>query len=494
MCLGCPPIETTDGFVTEMNGKAVRSVLAKSPLEAWGKTLLSLGLIDEVMYAAALQKLHSAREDGFNEVRDKLDAANKKRREDRAKSRRSRSSGDDDKSLGTDADTSMVVDGSDKEDKREKPSAEEERLRENLAELRSKLAAAKKRSKAASLTLANARISAISPFAANPFLCKPDSSTVESSWLSAAAKKEKSKMANTGNKRKIVNPATLMDKSDTFFDPKIEKLLEGLPGSEFAPSYVFHGDRSASGSQAWIHETKLRHQKQQNKKQEKVQKASKHAERQAKVEEEKMLKRKLKEEELESRKRQREEEEEKKKKDRIEKRLNLLSTQMDDRLFKESCMMREKNIMNFVRGLNKEFTRRRKAAELAVGSKIENSSTASPCMDTSSSILTPFDQTLPPLSRSYDVDIVRIWDFLHSFPDAFSKPADTPVSLPSLDSLQDAMNSIKTDASDQPQAIDLFKGIAVDLCKVISPRYVFHCILFTTMHSFAHMVSYCLDS
>jgi len=51
-------------------------------------------------------------------------------------------------------------------------SPEEVELRDKLAEMQKKLERAKKRSKAASLTLANVRISTISPFAANPFLCR----------------------------------------------------------------------------------------------------------------------------------------------------------------------------------------------------------------------------------------------------------------------------------------------------------------------------------
>lgn len=200
-------------------------------------------------------------------------------------------------------------------------------------------------------------------------------------------------------------------------------------------------------------------------------------------------------------KRQKEEEEEKKKRERVEKRLTQLNSQMDDRLFKEACMMREKNIMNFVRGMNKEFTRRRKAAELTVGNKIDRSSTSPSSVDFSSTVLVPFRETLPPLSRPYDAEVVRIWDFLHSFSDVFSlsgKPdtpdidtpdtdapdtdtpdtPDTPKSLPSLNALQDAINCLKTNAP-EPQkhsdAITLFKGIAMDMCKVISPRLVFLC-------------------
>lgn len=213
---GCPPVESEDGLVTEMNGKLVRSVLGNSPIEAWGKTLLSLGLIDEIMYESALQALHAAREEGFNEVKDRIDAANKKRREDRAKEKLRRSlDGNDDKSQGTSLDKDLKDDDGKNDDAdkmdtgKEAQSPEEIELRKTLAEMQNKLAAAKKRSKAVSVKLADTRITTISPFAANPFHCRDDSTKLETSWMAAAIKNEKSKMGNTGNKKKFVNPATV---------------------------------------------------------------------------------------------------------------------------------------------------------------------------------------------------------------------------------------------------------------------------------------------
>ena len=316
--LGLPPVETEDGYVTEMNGKPVRSVLAKSPVEAWGKTLLSLGLIDEIMYTSALQTLSVARDEGFNEVKSKMEAANakieaanKKRRDERAAKnevptkvhgtrgassspvKRGTSSsppilhdpgssskpdssseppilhdplndsietGDDDNksqedkskeesngvvdtdkkidSVKDDAEKKMDVEEDKKEDSgkeadkkidddtdkktdevkqddtdkkkvKEERSEEEIELRKKLAEMQNKLEAAQKRSKDASVGLANARIATISPFAANPFLAKDDSSKLETMWMSSAVKNEKAKMGNQGNKRKIVTPATV---------------------------------------------------------------------------------------------------------------------------------------------------------------------------------------------------------------------------------------------------------------------------------------------
>ena len=163
-------------------------------------------------------------------------------------------------------------------------------------------------------------------------------------------------------------------------------------------------------------------------------------------------------------KRLKQEEDDQKKRDRVNKRLAQLSSQMDDRLFKEACMMRERSIMNFVRGVAKEFGRRRKATELIVGNTIDRSTTT---------VLVPFGEMLPPISRTYDVEVVRIWDFLHSFSDIFSKlTAPSSTSIPSLDALQDAIVCLKTNGCDKEKnskATELFKGIAIGLCKVISP-------------------------
>lgn len=211
---GCPPIETPDGHVTEMNGKSVRSVLAKSPIEAWGRTLLSLGLIDEIMYEAAIKSLNSSRNHGFNEVREKMDAFKKKRRDDRAKEKVvdcDVTKKDTDCASACDADGDGDGDQANAEKMKvvkEDYSTEEVELRNKLVEMQKKLEATRKRSKAASFSLANVRIATISPFAANPFLCRKESAAIEKTWFAAAVKKERALMGNTGNKKKIVTPST----------------------------------------------------------------------------------------------------------------------------------------------------------------------------------------------------------------------------------------------------------------------------------------------
>ena len=183
------------------------------------------------------------------------------------------------------------------------------------------------------------------------------------------------------------------------------------------------------------------------------------------------MKRKLFEATLADKKRIRQEEDDQKKRERVNKRLAQLNSQMDDRLFKEACLARERNVMNLARGVAKEFGRRRKAVELIVGNTIERSVTSFSSMDSLYSVLVPFGEMLPPVFRTYDVEVVRIWDFLHSFSCVFSKSTD-PSSIPSLDALQNAIVCLKTYGCDKEKtltAVDLFKGIAIDLCKVISP-------------------------
>ncbi len=520
-------------MLTEIKGKPIQAVSANSPLEAWGKTLLSLGLIDEIMLEDALKALQVSRDEGFNEAKEKIDTFNRKRREDRAKTNPQRRSNrespsryrkeDDDKANGTDgnkgdgapgesssqveakkmddngaiktepketeANGEMNENGTEDspkvnaegipktdenptpvvDDKKEPPSSAELELRDKMKELQASLSEAKKQAKIASVDLANTRIAILSPFAGNPFICSEDSTASEMAWMANAVKKERTKMGASGKKKKIVKPTSMMERNDTFFIPKTERLVEGLPGSEYTPSYVFHANRSASADNSWVHEAKLKLQKQRKKKEEKKKKVKRMSDTKAKADKEREIKKRLRDEEAASRKRQKDEEEDKKKQNRVEKRLAQLNIQMDDKLFKEALVARERNLQNFVRGMNKEYTRRRKAAELVVGNKLEHSKFST--SDSASSLVT-FRTMLPPLSHPYDEEVVRVWDFIHSFSGALKESTALP-SMPSLDTLQDAVNSLKSESADgeknRTEAIQLMKGIAITLCSVISP-------------------------
>ena len=484
---GMPPVEQGNGVVTELCGKTVRSVLATSPLEAWGKTLLSLGLIDEVIYDAALQTLEAARREGLEEARERIDAFNKKRREDRAKEKKRRSGSSiggedaDEKMKDANGDETVKCDNADavtddnatksneEANAREAPSIQEIELQSKLQELQSMLKESKSQAKAAAVDLAHVRIATISPFAANPFLCGDDAASQELSLIAAAVKKAKSQLGNTGNKRKIVTPATMMDKSDTFFLPEIEQLIEGMPGTEYAPSYVFHANRSAGANAngAWVHEARVKHERAMQRKLERQKKAEEDKQAKAELDKEKSAKRIKRDIEKASQKRQREDEEDTKKKERVERRLAQLSLQMDDRLLKESFTVREKMIMNFVRSMNKEFQRRRKTAETVVGYRLEQPEVHSVSECTA---LSTYAEMVPPLSRVYDEDVIRIWDFVHSFENAFK--GGSSLSIPTLDSLQDAIECLKADKRGEAkhsESVDIVKGIAINLCKAISP-------------------------
>lgn len=264
-----------------------------------------------------MDTVDKSREKAFAEARERIESANKKRREDRSKVKHghaTRQSSDtvvekDDKS--TDDNTEDVKQNPVEENTSEPPSERELELREKLDRLKKELDDAKRKSRLASVDLSRARISKISPFAANPFDCGPDAASQDQSLVTAAVKKEKSKMGNTGNKRKVVTPATMLDRSDTFFCHEIECLIEGLTNSELAPLYVFHDNRSvAVSNQAWSYEAKIRHQNAIQKKLEKQMRAAESAEAKAQIELEKSMRRKEKEEREASKKRQREEEEE----------------------------------------------------------------------------------------------------------------------------------------------------------------------------------------
>lgn len=267
-----------------------------------------------------MNTVEKSREEALLEARERVESVSKKKREDK-KVKHGHATRHSTDGL---AEESQVANGEGKdteqpnvgeiavkeEDPSEPPSEQELELLEKLAKLKKELADAQTESKSMAVNLARARISTISPFAANPFLCGEDAAAQDQSLMTAAMKKEKSKMGNTGNKRKVVTPATMLDRCDTFFTQDVERFIEGLTNSELAPLYVFHANRTAGiSSQAWAYEAKIRHQNAMQKKLEKEQRAAEEAEAKALVETEKLMKRMAKEEEVASKRRLKEEEE-----------------------------------------------------------------------------------------------------------------------------------------------------------------------------------------
>jgi hypothetical protein len=93
-----------------------------------------------------------------------------------------------------------------------------------------------------------------------------------------------------------------------------------------------------------------------------------------------------------------------------------------------------------------------------------------------STAIPTYTEKLPSLSnRLYDESVVRIWDFLHCFSDAFV--TENSDNLPTIDALQDALDVLKkgnVDSKSYHAAVGLMEGIAITLCKAISPGLTKH--------------------
>ena len=516
--------------VTEIRGKPVISASGKTAVEAWGKTLIALGLIDELMYESALRSLEASREEAKNEAQEKLDLQQKQRQEARIREREklkkkkeaaakaeaeasanvaadgagvdgfdaatSTTTADEKKEDGSSPDkeesAAAVTDQNNADDaaaavaKEEgdlEPASEREKeLRARIEALRERLDVAQNESQVSSTHLAEARIKGLGPFFNNPFADLESTLSQQHSWLSSIVRKEKAKMGSTGSKRKVVSAADLLERSDTIFNPDIERLIEGLPGSEFCPSYIFHSHRlggAAAASSSWVHEAQLRHEKEQQKKV----KASKKAKEKAKVESTKMkekeLKRKRREDEHAARKKKKLEQEEKVKQAREDERMSRLSLQVDNRLRKEANAQRKKVLEAMAKAVGKEFLRRRRAAEIVASDFVESSRESQtlggdPMIDT-------FQRSLPPLARRYDVDVIKVWDFISSF-EGMLKDFDPDATLPSLDSLQEALDAIRSSPqtlsgdigtkNKRQEAVDVLANLAVSLCKPLASGLV----------------------
>ena len=416
--------------------------------------------------------------------------------------------GDDEKADGAppskEADEASSGAGDDAESKkeavkidpnRESESEQEKELRAKIEALREKLDVAQNEAHVVSANLTEARIAALGPFFSNPFDDVEETKTNQHSWLSTIVRKEKSKMGNTGSKRKVVSAADLLERTDSFFNPDVERLIEGLPGSEFCPSYVFHthrkGGAAGASNSSWVHEAQIKHEQERKKKV----KAAKKAKEKTKVETNKMkekeLKRKKKEEEAEERKKKKLAQEEQVKQAREDERMARLKVQVDDRLLKEARKERKKVIEAMAKNLGKEFTRRRRAAEIVASDRVENSKESQTLSD--APMIDTYKSSLPPLSRQYDVDVVKVCDFISSFEDTLKsfEGEGGGTSLPSLDALQDAVNTLalgnsgsgsntsasktgddKSKGDDSKtkhrEAVGLLSNLAVSLCKPLS--------------------------
>ena len=470
----------------ELKGLPVHTVIGLSPIEAWGKVLTKLGLADEFMSGAAMHAISASRQMLFQEAKGKIESRYQRKSTNNSAAittnipKKSESENGDVPAVATTTATTNGAEpmNSTEADKNETAPVEgdreqsaqpavgseaEKELRERVAELRKELEAAKAEGREAAVRLADKRINALGIYLSNPFPDTAGSIPQQASWLALAVRKEKTKMGSTGNKKKVVTATDLLERNDTFFNAEIEVLLEGLPGSEYCSSYVFQSLRSGMANQnrAWVHEAQIRSQQER----EKRVKASK--DKKAKVSEERHreMKRKQLDDLRDERKRQKTEEEDEKKKARIEERITKLSVQVEERLFKEACFQREKAIVALAKTFSREYVRRRKAAELVAGQSIID---AKRQRGKSLTELLP----LPKLSRVYDEDVLRVWDFMSSFGSFFEKKGYVK-AIPSMNSLQSAINCLRDGNKDgggmsKDQAIKSLTELAMALCKPLA--------------------------
>lgn len=357
---------------------------------------------------------------------------------------------------------SAPMNGTDSHSKRELE------LKERVVDLVEELNKARTDDRNAQLLLATSRIRALGMFLCNPFNDDETGKSQQASWLATAVRKEKARMGSTGNKRKVVTAFDILERNDTFYNADIECLIEGLPGSEFCDPYIFQAYRTATGinNRTWIHEAQIKNESETILLQKKAKAA--HAMKEE-VETEREIKKRKRDELRDSRKLQKLAEEEEKKKARVDERLSRLEVQIKDRLFREASFQREKVILAKARSLTKEFNRRRKVAELVAGQAVADRRRRM-CQPPS-----PTDrEPLPCISKVYDEDTIRVWNFISTFK-AFFLQRGYVQHVPSLESLQNAINCVRgfTESSCGNQlsiddAVASLTDLAVALCKPLA--------------------------
>ncbi|KAL7565041.1 hypothetical protein ACA910_020751 [Epithemia clementina (nom. ined.)] len=443
-----PDIDPDNGKVelTHLSGKPVVSVVGFTALETWGRALIKLGLVDEIMQDAGFKALESFR----------------------SKFPQSKGKGDNVTAL-----PSLISGKTSDDDGRvsrlepELQSAKEKALRSEIDGLLEELREATEEDRQAQRALAETRISEVGPFLANPFYTD-SSKSQQMTWLAAAIKRERNRMGS--NKRKIITAINILDKGDTFYNSDISALMEGLPGSELCSSYVFRSHRGKKkGSQKAVSQNRALIQERRKRREEesKKSKASKVEALKEKEHLEKMKKRQEQEEERDKRKRQKMEEEDQRKQIRVNERLARLRVQIDERLFKDVAIQREKVALSLARALGKEFNRRRRAAEtlaaqVVLETKRKSNIEAPTCL--------PTDQLLPALSSTYSEDVVRVWDFISTLGEFFVGRGFIS-EVPALDSLQSSLDCLMGKpvvGMRREDAVRQLTELAIALCKPLS--------------------------
>ena len=434
------------------------SVIGFSPLEAWCRALIKLGLIDEVMQDAGFEEVDKLRSK-VGLPKGKPDSISRRKSD-------SASAIPDETPSG---DTSAIVSEQHSEDdgSPRQQSEREKHLRREIDALLDELRDATDEDRQAQRSLAEARISETGPFLANPFYTDSTKSQ-QMTWLSAAIKRERNRMGS--NKRKVITAVHILDKGDTFYNPDINALMEGLPGSELCSFYIFRSHRGKAGQKAASGQTRLLVQESRKRREPAETKKGKITKAEAikeKEEIERKRKRQEQEEERDKRKRQKMEEEDQRKQIRVKERLDRLRVQVEDRLYKDVNLQREKVAFALARTLGKEFSRRRRAAEtLAAQVVLESKRKLKSSFMTSS----PSDKALPSLFKCYSEDVVRVWDFISTFGE-FLVARGYINEVPGLDSLQSALDCLMGKSvvgMRREDAVSELTNLAIALCKPLS--------------------------
>lgn len=454
-----PDIDPNDGRVelNKLNGKPVVSVIGLTPLEAWGRVLIKLGLIDEIMHEAGVAKV--------DELRSNRLGANDK-------SSRLESTSSPDSYANTERMDQLITNGDEESTAhddggpRDPPSEKEKFLRNEVAGLMEELREATEDDRMTQKSLADARIFGIGPFLGNPFSVSDPTKSQHMTWLTVAIKRERNRMGT--NKRKVITSIDILDKSDSFYNPEINALLEGLPGSEYCASYVFNAHRGKGGQKAAAQSRMLVQEARKRREQEPKKKAInlEHEAARAIEEEQRERKRKEREEERDEKKRQRLEEEDLRKQARINERLARLRVQVEERLLKEVAVQREKVIALMATKLAKEFGRRRRAAETLASQTVLETKRKQALFSTNSLS----NQPLPNMSERYSEDVVRVWDFISTFGEFFVSRnyiSEVP-SLRSLQSALDCLNGKPVVGMRKEDAVDALTDLAIALCKPLT--------------------------
>jgi hypothetical protein len=454
-----------DVELSELNGKPVSSVVGSSPIEAWGKALVSLGLIDEIMLDFAMEQLKKSRLDALQEAKNRLEGTVAMT----PQTVKSRDPTSDILSVGsTHSGPSATPVGSGVETKvelhqspdSEPPSEREKAFRAMTDDLLQELELVMEEDHEAAVELADARIQLHGPLLCNPFNSEDQAKSQPVSWLATAVRKEKLKMGSTGNRKKLVTALDLLERNDTLYNAEIEALIEGLPGSEYCNTYVFKSFRgNAATNRQWMHEAQLRREK------EAMKRINRQRESEEKVQQEKerMKKRKERDDVRDAKKKQKLEEEDLKKRARIEERLARLKVQVDEKLHNEASFQREKVITVLARSQAREFVRRRKAAETVAAQSIVEAKTLM--------IRSPAElSSLPSLSKSFEEDTIRIWNFMTTFGSFFMERGYIS-EVPTLDALQSAIDTIRNGGSvvmSRSDATATLTDMAVAMCKPLA--------------------------